>query len=120
MEKFGIDFIDGGELLHVRNKDGGLDYFCERAAAGLQDCLEVVQYLAGFRPDVALYQFAAGRVDRDLAGNKELTAGLDGLRVRADGGGRIGGRDACTLHDVILSFWVGRYHRRLPKVNCGG
>lgn len=47
----GVDFIDSIEVVHVSQKDGGLEDLVEAGAGGLEDLAHVGQSLASFSLD---------------------------------------------------------------------
>jgi hypothetical protein len=65
----------------------------EAGTACLEQGGDVAHHLFGLRGDVSLDEGGGCRVDRDLAGEKQEVAGLDGGRVWANRLRRIGRRD---------------------------
>src|SRR5581483_186337 len=102
-----VDLVDGGEVAHAGEEDGGLDDVREREARGTEDCLQVLERLAGLRGDVAGDQLAGGGIERDLAGDEDEVAAFDRRGIGADGLGLRRG-------DGFLG------HRSLPQpARCG-
>lgn len=81
-----IDGIDPAEHIHVRDIDGTADDILVIQACGAEDGAEIFEDLVGFLFNRAHHQVAGGWIDRDLAGNIEGLAGLDGLAVWANRG----------------------------------
>src|SRR5690606_28876587 len=79
-------FVDGGEVAQVGQEDVELDDILQRAAGRFGHGLEVLEHLYGLRFET-FHQLHALRVQRDLPGQVDGVADLDGLRIGADGGG---------------------------------
>ena len=81
-EELGVDLVHRGELRHIHQLHRRLD-------DGGQDPAEVLQDAARLGGDAARDEGAGRRVDRNLAGGKQVVARADGLAVGADRGGRL-------------------------------
>ena len=84
----------------------GFHHVRQVAAGGLQDRGQVFNRLPALRFDGRGLDAAGCRVDRDLAGGEDQTAGDDRLRVRADGGRSLFGVDG--FQGVVLLFSSNR------------
>jgi hypothetical protein len=58
---------------------------------GLEDGGEIVEDPGCLFANIAGHQIASGGIDRDLPRGKDEVSGADGLRIRADGSGGVGG-----------------------------
>jgi hypothetical protein len=94
-----VYFIHGCKIVQVLEENGGLDDVMEVGAGGLQNSLYVFQHSLGLLANVAAGQLSALRVESYLTGHENKSAGLDRLRVRADGLGSAVGADD-------ISHWV--------------
>lgn len=100
-EILSVDAVDGAEIVHILDENGGLDDLGHVAACGLEKLGEVFEHLMSLSLNA----------DCDLAGlgdDAYLTGGVDhvsdylSLRIRADGCGRFVGRNG--FHFIILHF----------------
>ncbi len=82
-ERFGVDCVHGGEVVHVFEEDGGFYDVAEIRAASRQDGFQIFQHLPGLRFNPVRNR-AGGWMERDLPGAIERIADLDGLRIGAD------------------------------------
>ncbi len=106
----GVDGVHGGEVVHVLQKDHGLDHAGEVGAGGGKHGFQVLEDPGGLLDDAARDDLAGGGIERDLAGGVDEVAETDGLRVGPDGGGSIGGSDgglAGIVHVLILPGYEG-------------
>jgi len=71
-------------------------HIVQRPASGFDHGFEVVERAPGLGLDAASDDFARGRIQRNLPGQKHHLAVFDGLRVGADGGGGTVGVDDLT------------------------
>jgi len=68
LEPLAVDLVDRGKVVHVTEKDRGLDNIGKAGAGRLQDVAEIVQDLARLRGHVARADdLHGGRVEGDLA-----------------------------------------------------
>lgn len=102
LEELGIDFVHGGEIIHIVEKHGGLDDRTHVGPGGIEDGFDVVEGLPGLGLDASLGDGAGGGIYGDLAGGEQEIADLDGLRVGADRGRGVLGVDG--LFHGICSF----------------
>ena len=102
-EKLGVHRVHGGEVAHALQEHGGLDHVVHGQAGSPQNGLDIGQHLAGLLGDAAGNKLAGGGVKGHLAGGDEEAAAVDGLRVRADGGGGVGGgNDLLHGNDLLM------------------
>ena len=93
-----VDLVDGGEVLHAAEKDGGFGDVGEGESGGGEDGFEVGHDLSDLVFDVAADDVTVG-LQRDLAAEEEeLAAGADGLGIGPDGGGGVVGVDDGAAH----------------------
>jgi len=93
-----VDLVDGREVLHAAEEDGGFGDVGKGESGGGEDGLEVGHNLSDLLFDVTANDVAIG-LERDLtAEEKELTTGADGLRIGANGGGGVVGVDDGAAH----------------------
>src|SRR5690554_4155261 len=94
--------VDHREVVQVDQVEVELDDLAQGACGLLADGLEVGEDLAGLGLEVVGDDLHGGRVQGDLAGEVDGVAGLDGLGVGADGGGRQFGIDhGLVAHGVL-------------------
>src|SRR5690606_26898362 len=93
VEVFRHHRIDHRELRQVGEVEADARDVVQRTAGRLADRAQVVEGTARLGGEVTGNEFAGGRVERDLSGQEDAAAGAHGLRIRADGGGRVGGAD---------------------------
>src|SRR6185437_3242502 len=98
LEVLGHDCIDRGEIRQVGDVDAHAHDLRQRTAGGLRHCREVVEHPPRLHADVAVDQAAGGRIQRNLAREIHRVAGAHGLRIGADGGGRLLGGDDAAGH----------------------
>ena len=85
----GVDLVHFGEVVHVGEIDRGGHDPVERAAAGLQDRVDVLEDLPGLRLDAPLDQVAGRRIERDLPrAEQQPSDGRDGAFRRLRGRAR--------------------------------
>ena len=90
------------EIAEVRQENCGLNDVIESQAFGFQDGGDVVEDAPRLHIDAAGNDLAGFGVERNLPGAIDCRSNAHGLRIRADGGGRIGsGND--LLHGPDLS-----------------
>jgi hypothetical protein len=82
-----VDFVHGGEIVHVLEEDAEANGAIERRAGGFNDGYEILKDALGLLSGVAIESFARGGIEGGLAGNEDETVGFDGLGIRADGFG---------------------------------
>ena len=105
-EILGVDGVDGGEIIHILDENGGFDHFGDVRAGGGQQGGDVLKDLVclGLQP---LGQGAGLRDDGDLAGAEHQIAHNLGLGIRADGGGGFVGRYGFhTKNSFIINNYV--------------
>ena len=107
-EQRGVDLVHGGEVVHVRQVDGGLHHRVEAGARGRQDGSEIGEDLARLAGDIAGRPSAPCGIQRNLAGAEHPAIHHDGLRIRTDGlRRRFGGEqrralsELSGLHDLV-------------------
>ena len=92
-EVAGVDFVHRGEVLQVFEEDSGFDDVDHVDACCGEDGLDVFEHTGGLLNDAAGDEVAGVGIECDLAGGEKRVADADGLRVGADGGGGVFGRD---------------------------
>src|SRR5690606_17069354 len=102
-----VDLVVRGEVaLEVLEVDGGLDDVVVAEAVRGQDGAEVPHHLVGLGDDVVAGDLAGLRVERAHAGGVDEVAHHEPLRVRADGGGALGGSQlflhGCSWKWVVM------------------
>ena len=94
-----VDLVHRRELAHVRQIDGRLDDAGEGRAGGRRGPRR-----GSSAPDASARRCRRRRagpvagIEGNLAGQEQEVAGPDGLAVRADGAGRVGGRNWAVEH----------------------
>src|SRR5437660_6105973 len=87
-----VDFVHGGEIPHVLEKDSAAQNFLQAAARGLQNSGEVLEDAVGLRAHIAGDDLCGGGIDGDLSGSKDQALRSNCLGVGADGSrGLLGG-----------------------------
>ncbi len=94
-----VDLVDGREVRHVREKDGGLHDMGERQARRGENALQVFHGLARLRRHVARHQLAGRGVERDLARDEQQVPVLDRRRIGANGLGPVCGGYGFLRHE---------------------
>lgn len=95
----GVDGVDGGEVGHVLDEQGGLHGAVDVGPRRAENGGQVAEDLFGLGLDPG-GDGAAGRVHRDLTGDEDEIADALGLGIGADGGGGLVRVDA--LHGSLL------------------
>ena len=90
-EALGVGRVHGLEVAEVDEVDRRLHHVGEGAAGGFEDGREVVEHAFRLRGDVSADELTGLRIDRDLAAQEYEIAGVDRLRIRADGSRRFEG-----------------------------
>lgn len=117
-----VDRVDGREVIHVLEKDGGLDDVPIVELRGGENLAQIFHHLVRFFFDGGGEQLARRLLDSDLPGNKQHISGLDRLAVRANGGGSIGTEDDIFCHEVRVLLLIKYQHfnvqlpRRIMKI----
>ncbi len=117
-----VDLVDYLEIAEVGEKDRCFQYVGQREAFRFQNTADVVHHPPGLRCNVVGHNLPTFGVQRNLAAAKDKIAGTNGLRIRADGGRGIGGRDnflhparlAAAEHVVIPGEKAGPGRKRDP------
>ncbi len=97
---FRVDFVERGEVGHIRQEACGLDDILHGKSGGGEDGFDVLAGLFGLLGDGRAFDFAACRVDAELAGEIEKFSGANGLGVGADGGRGLFGMN--RFHKILL------------------
>ena len=97
----GVHVVHGGEIAEVDEENRCLYDIGKGHFVRFQDRAEVVQDEGGLLRHVAFEQVAGDGVEGDLARAKEEVPDGDGLRVRADGLGGIGGGNDFSGHGRV-------------------
>ena len=97
---FRVDFVERGEVGHVRQEARGLDDVLHGETGGGEDGFDVSAGLLGLFGDGRAFDLAACRVDAELAGEIEKFSGANGLGVGADGGRGVFGMN--RFHKILL------------------
>src|SRR5271156_5426296 len=80
-----IDFVHGGEVVHVFEENTEFYGAVKRGAGGLHDGFQIFEYARGLFRSAAFNGLAGRWIKGNLAGDKDKSVGLDRLRVWADG-----------------------------------
>ena len=100
-----VNFVHGLEIGEIHEEDCGLDDVVEGQAFGFQNRSDVFHDAPGLHIDAAGNDLAGFGVERDLSGAINGRSNADGLRIGADGGGRIGsGNDFLHAPDSSCKF----------------
>ena len=124
VEALGHDLVDEREVGQIGEEDVQLDDLGERAAGGLADRLEIVEHLDDLRAHVLADELHRAGHERNGAGEIDGAAGLDGLRVGADGVRCLVGADGLTGHGGRVSRKGGKsqdrgdYTAALQRPSC--
>ena len=127
-----VYLIHRGKVAHVFQEDRGLHNIREAEPRSSEHAAQVGNDALGLLGDAACDDLAGGWVQRNLAGGKYEVARADGLRVRADGGGSVGGgngdlvdrhrpdcRRAPAVGASVAATWPRRTHP-IPIVDNSG
>src|SRR5262245_16114591 len=100
-----VDFVHGGEFVHIGKEDGGAHNAIQRGSGGFQDSLEIFEHPLGLNLHIAADELLCLRVEGYLSGEKQETVGPNCLRVRTDGLRTI----VCGYHflhyGLLLQLW---------------
>ena len=88
-EILGIDLVEGGKIIHIRQKTGGFEHLGEIRAGGFQNSAHFAAALVSLGFD-ALGNCAGGGVYGDLTGGVDKTVDNKALAVGTDGAGGMG------------------------------
>jgi len=79
-----VNFVHGGEVIHVRKKYSGSHNAFERGTRGFENAPNVFEDARGLFGDTPLDHLLIGRIERDLAGKKYQSICPNRLRIRPD------------------------------------
>ena len=95
----GVNLVHGAEVVHITEEHGGLQHVVHVGARLGEDGFDVGQGLPGLCLD-PLGESPGGGIDGQLPGGDDQSVVLNGLGVRADGGGRLARTDNSFHHDA--------------------
>lgn len=112
-ERVGVHFVEGREVVDVREEARGLHHVVEVGAGRREQRRHVPHNLLGLLLHGGAHELARRGVERDLARREQQPARDASLHVGADGGRRVSGGD--NVHEFLfLSMLDGVAHA------CGG